>query len=165
MITKLCTSVPIATKQHKSAPAKKRLTSEERKNIVITQFQKDCLVGHLLGDGYITRSIGASSINHEKTNARFGFTQSTKKIEYFENVFNNFKTLCAQTTQEIGPTTKYFNTAGTELSSINFSTMRLPCFNIYYEMFYNTYDKSSIKSNRQVPLNIMEHLTPVSLSY
>ena len=31
----------------------------------------------------------------KSTNARFGFTQSSKKEEYFNIVFNNFKIICS----------------------------------------------------------------------
>lgn len=56
------------------------------------------------------------------------------------------------------PHTTFFTTKGTKLSSVNFTTMRLPCLNTYYELFYNT-------GKWQIPTNIVELLNPVSLSY
>jgi hypothetical protein len=91
----------------------------------------------------------------KNTNARFGFGQSAKKSEYFIKVFDNFKILCTPTTT---PLLKHFTTNGTSLSSLSFFTMRLPCLNYYYELFYST-------GKRQVPLNIIELLSPASLSY
>jgi len=54
--------------------------------------------------------------------------------------------------------THYEKFCGTELSSIGFLTMRMPCLNPYYELFYGG-------GKRQVPNNIGELLNPVSLSY
>lgn len=91
----------------------------------------------------------------KNTNARFGFTQSAKKPEYFEKVFDNFKVLCTPT---IIPLVKHFSTKGVSLSSLSFFTIRLPCLNYYYELFYST-------GKRQVPVNIKDLLSPASLSY
>lgn len=110
---------------------------------------QECLIGHLLGDGYMTKNTGKS------TNARFGFSQSTKKQEYFSKVFSNFMPLCNTSTI---PHTKFFVTNDTNLSSLNFSTIRLPCLNHYYELFYG-------QGKRNVPVNIMDLLTPISLAY
>lgn len=67
---------------------KKRITLIERQGMSLSPYQKDCIVGHLLGDGYLTKTPG------KNTNTRFGFTQSSKKKDYFQNVFSNFSSLC-----------------------------------------------------------------------
>lgn len=127
----------------------KRISSKERQDIVLSPFLKECLVGHLLGDGFITKSPGRN------TNARFGFSQSGKKIEYFTKVFSNFKVLC---TPDTIPHVKLFTTGDTNLSSLNFWTIRLPCLNAYYELFYGN-------GKRIVPINIIDILSPIGLSY
>lgn len=43
-------------------------------------------------------------------------------------------------------------------SSLSFSTMQLPCFNIYHEMFY-------ISKIKIVPHNIYDLLTPKGLAF
>lgn len=91
----------------------------------------------------------------ENTNARFGFTQSTKKQPYFDKVFSNFLPLCKANTTSY---TKLFVTNSTTLSSLNFTTMRLPCLNPYFELFYS-------HGKRNVPMNITNLLTPIGLSY
>lgn len=122
---------------------------KRREKAVMTAFLQDCIVGHLLGDGYITKNAG------KNTNARFGFGQSSKKEEYFQKVFSNFKVLCTPNTL---PHTKFFITSNTNLSSISFMTIRLPCLNVYYDLFYSN-------GKREVPLNIIDLLNPLGLSY
>lgn len=97
----------------------------------------------------MTRNEGNS------TNARFGFTQSTKKMEYFINVFIKYKSLC---TENIKPHTKFFATKGTNLTSINFATRRLPCLNMYHDLFYKD-------GKKEVPSNIADFLAPIGIAY
>lgn len=132
-----------------TAPLIKRITAKERQSIVMPNFLHDSIVGHLLGDGFMVKRGGI------KANARFGFTQSSNKEEYFNNVFSNFKILC---TSSIQPQIKFFTTNKTNLSSISFLTMQLPCLNVYYDLFYKN-------GQRQVPLNIIDLLSPIGLSY
>lgn len=74
------------------------------------EFLHNCIVGHLLEDGFITKNVG------NKSNARFGFSQSSKKEEYFNKVFSNFQILCTPGTL---PQVKFFTTNKTSLSSMN----------------------------------------------
>jgi len=67
------------------------------------------------------------------SNARFSFRQSSKKEEYFNKVFSNFKELCSRDRK---PLIKNFTTNNTKLQSFNFQTLRLPCLNYYYNLFY-----------------------------
>lgn len=130
---------------------KKRLTRAERNKVELPNYTEERLIGHLLGDGYLVKSEGV------KTNARFGLRQSSKKKEYFEKVFSNFQSVCSE---DYKPLVKQFTTNKTNLESLSFLTLRLPCFNPYYEMFY-----ASKIDERQVPDNIYELLTPVGLAY
>lgn len=130
----------------------KRLTKRERLAFEIPAFQNEALIGLLLGDGFLSK-LGANS------NARFGFVQSGKseKNEYFSHVFNLFTVFC---TKGLVPYFKTFTRKGSNVvyTSVGFVTMRLPCFNLYYELFY-------LNGMKIVPYNIFDLLTPVSLAY
>ena len=89
----------------------KRMSKKDKENISIPKFLQECIVGHLLGDGFITKRQG------KNTNARFGFAQSSKKQEYFNNVFCNFKILC---TENFNIQKKNFKTNNTNLRRLNF---------------------------------------------
>lgn len=131
---------------------KKRLTKIERQAINMPEYQGQALIGLLLGDGWLSMRSLAS-------NARFGFAQSGKveKLDYFWHIFNLFSFFC---TPGLTPTIKTFARVGydTVLTSISFVTMQLPCFNVYYQMFY-------VNGKRIVPYNIGELLTNVGLAY
>lgn len=105
----------------------KQMSKKDKENIVITTFLQECIVGHLLGDGFISKTRG------KNTNARFGFSQSGKKKIYFNKVFTNFKAMCTANAKVYE---KAFKTNNTNLTSLNFWTIRLPCLNIYYDIFY-----------------------------
>ncbi len=96
----------------------------------IPEYQNKALIGLLLGDGWL-------SIRSLTSNARFGFAQSGKveKLDYFWHVFDLFSIF---STPDLSPLIKTFTRAGydTVLTSISFVTMQLPCFNVYYQMFY-----------------------------
>ena len=87
------------------------------------------------------------------------FSQSGKieKKEYFDLVFNLVKPLCT-----IDYRSKMYTwtdkTNNQTYSKISLSTMQLPCFNKFYDLFY----KEKIK---KVPLNIEQLLIPIGLAH
>ena len=89
-----------------------------KKEIILSAFQKQCIVGHILGDGFMVKNSG------KNTNARFGFAQSSKKQFYFKNVYSNFKTLCSVSNEDAcfqkEINTKKFITKGVKLESLQF---------------------------------------------
>ena len=129
----------------------KRLSSNERDLILIPDDLKEVLIGILLGDGHIARRSLMS-------NSRLVYAQSgIKNKEYFYHVYNLFKIFC---TNEYKPYYKISKDNRTEkfYTSISFTTMQLPCFNIYRESFYYLHTK-------KVPDNIYELLTAKGLAF
>lgn len=132
----------------------KRLTKAQRQAIEMPDRHGQALVGLLLGDGFLTRQSPTA-------NTRFGFAQTGKpeKHEYFWHVFNLFTMFC---TPGLEPYIKTFIRKGSDVvyTSISFVTLRLPCFNTYYQLFY-----LSPHGTKIVPYNIIELLTAVGLAY
>jgi hypothetical protein len=107
-------------------------------------------VGILLGDAHIVRRSSTS-------NSRLVFAQTAVlHKEYFNYVLNMFLPFCADnyTPQSVINRDKRTNKS---YSSISFTTMQLPCFNEYREMFYAL-------NVKKVPENIYELLTPRGLA-
>jgi hypothetical protein len=77
--------------------------------------------------------------------------------EYFNHVFNIFKPYC---TSHYIPYSKLFvdKITNKSYSSISFTTMQLPCFNEYRNLFYAL-------NVKKVPDNIYDLLTPRGLAY
>lgn len=109
---------------------------------------KQILVGVILGDVYMRRS----SI---KSNTRIVFRQGAKNVEYLNHLYLLFKDFV------LTPPVKYTITdKNTNIARYNysFSTMSLPCFNEFYELFY-------LDGKKIVPKDISNILTPISLAY
>lgn len=134
----------------RSTKGASRLSAKERAFITISEDLKEILVGILLGDAHVVRRSLTS-------NSRLVYAQSEKHKEYFNYVFNYFKPyfvkdyIIQNRTINDKRTKKTYN-------ALAFTTMQLPCFNIFREMFY----KLNIKV---VPNNIYELLTPKGLAF
>jgi hypothetical protein len=119
--------------------------------ITIPEEIKNVLVGILLGDGHIVRRSSTS-------NSRLVYTQTAiAHKEYFNFVFNMFIPFCAANyiPQLRNTMDKRTNKV---YSSISFTTMQLPCFNVFKDMFY-------VLNVKKVPENIYELLTPKGLAF
>lgn len=77
--------------------------------------------------------------------------------EYFDYVFSFFIPFCVE---DYKPQSKLVRDNRTKkiYSSITFTTMQLPCFNEFKEMFY-------VVNVKKVPNNIYELLTPRGLAF
>jgi LAGLIDADG DNA endonuclease family len=129
-----------------------RLSSAERATIKLPDETKEVLVGILLGDAHIVRRSPTG-------NSRLVYSQTAiKHKNYFDYVFSFFNSYCAN---DYIPQSRLIvdNSTKKTYSAISFTTMQLPCFNEYRELFYNS-DKKKI-----VPENIDELLTPRSLAF
>jgi len=112
---------------------------------------KEILVGILLGDAHMARRSPTA-------NCRLVCGQTAvKHKEYFEYVFSFFISFC---TKDYKPVTKIINSKNSNKTypSIYFTTMQLPCFNVFRELFY-------ILNEKVVPENIYELLTPRGLAF
>lgn len=129
-----------------------RLSPEERASKKLPDEVKDILVGILLGDAHIVRRSPTG-------NSRLVYAQTAvKHKEYFDYVFSFFIPFCAK---DYKPQFRLVvdNRTKKTYSAISFTTMQLPCFNEYRELFYNL-DRKKI-----VPENIRELLTPRGLAF
>jgi hypothetical protein len=77
--------------------------------------------------------------------------------EYFDYVFSFFISFCVK---DYKPHSKLVRDNRTKkmYSSITFTTMQLPCFNEFKDMFY-------VVNVKKVPSNIYELLTPRGLAF
>ena len=126
------------------------MTSVERSQIIIPteSLLYEIIIGLLLGDGHIARrSLTA--------NSRFVYAQSSAvHSAYFYYVFNLFYPLYFVNNYKLQIRTSMDKRSGITYNALAFTTMQLPCFNIYKEIFY-------IASLKIVPYNIYELLTPI----
>ena len=115
----------------------------------------------MLGDGHIVKRSPSG-------NSRLVYAQtSVTHKEYFNYVYNFFKPLCVairsmapQASVIISPSLEQLRTIGLKktYSAISFTTMQLPCFNVYREMFY-------LFKVKKVPEFIYEALTSRGLAF
>ena len=127
------------------------MSSAHRAQITIPDELKDLLVGILLGDAHIARRSATS-------NSRLTYAQTAvAHKEYFDYVFSFFIPFCVK---DYKPHSKLVRDHRTKkiYSSITFTTMQLPCFNVFKDMFY-------LVNVKKVPSNIYNLLTPRGLAF
>jgi LAGLIDADG DNA endonuclease family len=112
---------------------------------------RDLLVGILLGDAHIARR--SSTGNSRLTYAQTAVTHK----EYFDYVFSFFIPFCVEGYKPHVKQVRDYRT-NKIYSSITFTTMQLPCFNVFKDMFY-------VANVKIVPSNIYELLTPKGLAF
>ena len=128
-----------------------RLSPSERAFVKLPTEVKEILTGILLGDGHISRR--SSTANSRLLYAQTAVTHK----EYFDHVFNIFLPFCVNAYVPQSKIVRDNRTKKT-YSAISFTTMQLPCFNVYKDCFYNLNVKI-------VPNNIYELLTPRGLAF
>lgn len=115
-------------------------------NLTLTSFQKEVLIGTLLGDGHLERQKGA-------VNYRLKFQQSAFHQNYILHLYDIFKDFVSTP-----PKSRIRIGFGKEQSTWYFNTFAHPVFLYYGELFY--------KNNKKViPDSLEELLTPVSLAF
>jgi len=127
---------------------KNRLTRAERARFSLNDFQEQVLIGVILGDLYMRKSSKVA-------NTRLVFRQGSVHSAYLLHLYKLFQVFV-----NTPPAITTIVDKNTERSRYNlhFSTLALPCFNKYYELFY-------VDGKKQIPTNIVEYLTPVGLAY
>ena len=91
------------------------------------------------------------------TNARLQFKQSIIHQEYIEHLYGVFKEYCNKSPIKL----EYLDNRPNKMKkyeSLKFQTANIPCFNYYYELFYND-------GKKLIPKKIGEHLTARGLAY
>ena len=127
-----------------------KYTIEYKKGYNLTPFQRQALVGIILGDGYLER-IKSSY------NTRLRIEQSyPEKEKYFNSLYSLFEPLV--TMNPVILIRKPDKRTGKIYKSIYFKTLSLPCLNEYHNMFY----KNKVKI---IPENLDKLLTPIGLAY
>ena len=115
------------------------------KQTVLSNVQKQILIGSLLGDGHLETQ------NHGKT-FRFTVVQSSKKALYFQYLYDQFQDLITTPVY-----TRTYQTRQGFSSTLRFTTRTNTLFTPYGFMFY-------CGGVKQVPACIEEILTPLGLS-
>lgn len=151
-----------------SRPSGFKYKKEYKDKIEMSNFQKQALIGLILGDVHVSRS-------KPQHNTRLVFDQSKDKhsdyLNYLYNLFEPFvgtepKSTNRKPDKRTGLT--YDRTAGAPTFApraqgrpggpgLIFKTLALPCFNEYHELFY----PNGVKI---IPNNISDYLTEVSLA-
>jgi len=112
---------------------------------------KDVLIGIILGDAHIVKRSSTS-------NARLMYAQTAIAHKaYFEYVYSFFHSFCAKDYITKAKVSRDKRT-NKIYSSISFTTMQLPCFNVFRQLFY-------VSKVKTVPNNIYELLTPKGLAF
>lgn len=128
-----------------------RLSAAERVVIILPSDIKDILVGIMLGDGHIAK-------RSQTGNSRLVYAQTAiAHKEYFNYVYSIFKPFCVSGYIPQSRVVRDNRTKKT-YSAISFTTMQLPCFNLYREMFY-------LLNVKKVPDNIHNILTARGLAF
>ena len=120
-------------------------------SVILCRFQKQAIIGVLLGDAYIERV----KITH---NSRLRLEQTYPgHSSYLWHLYSVFANLTGNILPK-SPTRKLDKRTGKIYESIAFKTRNLSCLNFYQEIFY-------VNGVKVVPANIAEFLTPISLAY
>ena len=126
-----------------------KYSTKYKKEFVLSDIQKESLIGIILGDGFVDRA-------KSKYNTRIRLEQSyPEKSEYLKSLYELFEPLVA-----MEPTllTRENKKTGVVTKSLYFRTLAMPCLNYYHELFY----KDGVKI---VPQNLTELLTARGLAY
>jgi len=118
---------------------------------------KEIIFGSLLGDAKL-------ELPPRGLNARFGFTQSLDKKEYFLSVLNSLGDICSGKYREMS----YLDhRTGKTYSNLNFWSKSLPMLNEFYYSFYFSLCLGVSKGKKKVkivPLDL-SLLTPLALAH
>lgn len=127
-----------------------KYTIKYKKEYNLTPFQRQALIGIILGDGYLERV----KLSY---NTRLRIEQSyPEKERYFNSLYSLLKPLVSM--DPVILTRKPDIRTGKIYKSIYFRTLAFPCLNEFFDIFYK--DKVKI-----IPKNLDELLTPVGLAY
>lgn len=129
-----------------------RLSSYDRALVKLPDEVKEILIGILLGDAHIVKRSPTA-------NSRLVYAQTAvKHKQHFDYVLRFFLPFCVN---DYTPQSRLVvnNRTKKTYSSISFTTMQLPCFNVYRELFYD------LNKKKIVPSNISELLTPRGLAF
>jgi hypothetical protein len=122
--------------------------------MILTQLQKDLLVGSLLGDGNLQTETSGRTW-------RYRALQKAEHLEYLTSKYNIFKDFCLT---GILFSETLDDRTGKVYKRYYFNTQVHDCLRYYGNMFY-TYEPSLQKFVKDVPTKIDQVLTPCALAY
>jgi hypothetical protein len=128
---------------------KPRFSKAERESIVLPDNLKSILVGLILGDLNVQKSKLSK-------NARLCLCQGIVHDTYLLHLYNLFELYCSTGPKLITPMPD--KELGKVYPVLRFQTRALLCFTELYRLFYPA-------GKKEVPLNIADLLTPLSLAY
>ena len=141
----------LVTNNKRSTEGISRLSSAQRKLILMPDDIKDVLIGILLGDAHIVKRSSTG-------NSRLVYAQTAIAHKaYFEYVYSLFTAFCANNYKPLHRVCRDKRT-NKIYSAISFTTMQLPCFNVFRELFY-------LSNLKIIPNNIYELLTAKGLAF
>ena len=115
----------------------------------LSSYQKDALLGIILGDGCLERA-------KPSWNTKLRVEQLYPNQEEF--VRNMFSLLTPMIKMPPSILNRMDERTGLNTQSLYFWTLRMPCLNYYFDLFY-------VNKIKIIPKNIGELLTPVGLAY
>ncbi len=127
-----------------------RALENYKKSLVLTDFQKDVIIGTLLGDS-------SMSIRSGRPHYSIKFEQGAMHKEYIYHLYEMFKAYVGSP-----PTDRWIDKAKTR-QAWWFRTYKHEHFVFYYHLFYQT--KQNGEKVKLVPENIKDFLTPVAVAY
>lgn len=135
----------------------------------LTDFQKEVLVGSILGDaGLYKTSWGPNSNAYFSQGFSFKFEEFALNIQ---SIFSDYMTLNGYYSYQVNSVAKSLVTEETtSFKKIIVRTKASPLFTEYHKLFYKENPNTEGKRlkgryTKIIPLNIAEHFTKVSLAY
>lgn len=122
-----------------------KLLEDYKKTLKLSSLQKEVLVGLLLGDGHI-------ELSPNKKSARLKIEYCVRNSDYLDFLYKIFKNFV-----KMKPKIRNRNVFGRDFERIGFTTLSLPDFLIFRELFYQG-------KTKVIPSNIAELLTNIGLA-
>lgn len=126
-----------------------KLSAEYKNKYLLTDEQKEALVGIILGDGYLERVKAVH-------NTRLTVEHASEQAAFVLFISELFAGLIK--TDPVISSRKADRRTGKVYKSIRVKTLSFPCLNLYHDLFY-------ISKTKIIPANIKDILTPRGLAF
>lgn len=123
-----------------------------KNNLILSEFQKEVLIGLLLGDGCLERSKNSSG-------ARLKVSQGGIQHEFVEWLYEVFKDFV-----QTPPRIKQTHRNGKNHYEVVFNTLTHPDFKNFHEMFYSKKSSAYPQGKKIIPESINKFLTQTAFA-
>lgn len=123
-----------------------KLSQYARDITVLTETMRDQIIGHILGDGSLTKS-------YTSKNAYFVFTQTSKRFFYIMHIFSILGPLCLKL-----PTLGCSLRKGIRSYYLQIHSRSYPFFSNLYNLFY--FDGINPNPVKRIPTDLLFYLNP-----